>query len=240
MGRVVEKTGNTKNVFMTQREVKRTAYIIVTGDMGLAGGYNINVAKLAEKHIKNKDNAVLFMVGSKGRNYFKNRSYNIQGEFIGISEHPNFFKAKEITNIAMEGFKNGDFDEVYLVYTRFLSTISQKPYLMQLLPLAPADLKPKGKGLDFEQETDLTGMIYEPDPEVLLDYLIPNYVANTLYGAMIESAASEQGARRTAMESATTNANEMIDALTLKYNRVRQAAITQEISEIVSGAEALK
>lgn len=240
MGRVVEKTGNTKNVFMNQREVKKTAYIIVTGDMGLAGGYNINVAKLAEKHIKNKDNAVLFTVGSKGRNYFKNRSYNIQGEFIGISEHPNFFKAKEITNIAMEGFKNGDFDEVYMVYTRFLSTIVQKPYLMKLLPLSAEDLKPKNKVLEVEKDKNLTGMIYEPDPEELLDYLIPNYVANTLYGAMFESAASEQGARRTAMESATTNAKEIIEKYTLKYNRVRQAAITQEISEIVSGAEALK
>jgi len=240
MGRILEKTENNKNVFMNQREVKKTAYIVITGDKGLAGGYNVNVAKRVEKHITNKETAILYTLGSRGRDYFKNRSYNIQGEFLGISERPNFFKAKEIASIFMEGYKNGDFDEVYLVYTRFLSTISQKPYLMQLLPLDPEDLKPKNKAEDDIQEKDLTGMIYEPDPEVLLEYLIPNYVANTLYGAMIESAASEQGARRTAMESATTNANEMIDALTLKYNRVRQAAITQEISEIVSGAEALK
>jgi len=240
MGRIAEKAGNTKNVFINQREVKKTAYIIVTSDMGLAGGYNVNIAKLAEKHIQNKDNAVLYTVGSKGRNYFKNRAYNIQGEFIGIAEHPSFFKAKEITNIVMEGFKNGDFDEVYLVYTRFLSTIAQKPYLMKLLPLNAEGLKPKNKVLEVEKVKNLTGMLYEPDPEELLDYLIPNYVANTLYGAMIESAASEQGARRTAMESATTNATEIIEKYTLKYNRVRQAAITQEISEIVSGAEALK
>ena len=242
MGRIVEKTENTKNVFMNQREVKKTAYIVVTGDKGLAGGYNVNVAKRVEAHIKDKANAILYTVGSKGRDHFRNRDYTIQEEFLGISEHPNFFKAKEITAIVMAAYEKEEFDEVYLVYTRFLSTISQKPYLMKLLPLDAEDLKPKNKGLKFETEDSkaLTSMIYEPDPEILLDYLIPNYVANTLYGAMIESGASEQGARRTAMESATTNANEMIDALTLKFNRVRQAAITQEISEIVSGAEALK
>jgi len=242
MGRILEKSDSTKNVFMIPREVKKTAYIIITGDKGLAGGYNVNVAKRVEDHITNKETALLYTLGSRGRDYFRNRSYTIQEEFLGISERPNFFVAKEITAIVMEAYKNEEFDEVYLVYTRFLSTIVQKPYLMQLLPLDPEDLKPINKGSKVEEaiEKDLTGMIYEPDPEVLLEYLIPNYVANTLYGAMIESTASEQGARRTAMESATTNANEMIDALTLKYNRVRQAAITQEISEIVSGAEALK
>lgn len=242
MGRIVERTGNTKNVFMNQREVKKTAYIVITGDKGLAGGYNVNVAKKVEEHVKDKANAVIYAVGTRGRDHFRNRDYKIQEEFLGISEHPDFFKAREITALVMAAFKNEEFDEVYLVYTRFLSTISQHPYMMQLLPLEAEDLKPikKEKVVEVaETKKDLTGMLYEPDPETLLDYLIPNYVANTLYGAMIESAASEQGARRTAMESATTNANDMIDALTLKFNRVRQAAITQEISEIVSGAEAL-
>ncbi|MDO9493580.1 ATP synthase F1 subunit gamma [Acetobacterium sp.] len=243
MGRIVEKSGSTRNVFMNQREVKKVAYIIITGDKGLAGGYNVNVAKLVEDHVANKEDAVIYAVGSRGRDHFRNRDYNIQGEYLGISERPNFFNAREVTSVVMEGFKNGEYDEVYIAYTKFISTISQHAHLMKLLPLSVEDLKPAKKVEVVENEAkskDLTVMLYEPEPEELLDYLVPNFVSSTVYGSMIESAASEQGARRTAMESATTNANEMIDALTLKFNRVRQAAITQEISEIVSGAEALK
>lgn len=243
MGRIVEKSGSTRNVFMNQREVKKVAYIIITGDKGLAGGYNVNVAKLVEDHVANKEDAVIYAVGSRGRDHFRNRDYNIQGEYLGISERPNFFNAREVTAVVMEGFKNGEYDEVYIAYTKFVSTISQHASLMKLLPLSVEDLKPVKKAEVVENDgksKDLTVMLYEPEPEELLTYLIPNFVSSTVYGSMIESAASEQGARRTAMESATTNANEMIDALTLKFNRVRQAAITQEISEIVSGAEALK
>ncbi len=243
MGRIVEKSGSTRNVFMNQREVKKVAYIVITGDKGLAGGYNVNVAKLVEDHVANKEDAVIYAVGSRGRDHFRNRDYNIQGEYLGISERPNFFNAREVTAVVMEGFKNGEYDEVYIAYTKFISTISQHAHLMKLLPLSVEDLKPVKKAEAVENEgksKDLTVMLYEPEPEELLTYLIPNFVSSTVYGSMIESAASEQGARRTAMESATTNANEMIDALTLKFNRVRQAAITQEISEIVSGAEALK
>ncbi|PKM58712.1 MAG: ATP synthase F1 subunit gamma [Firmicutes bacterium HGW-Firmicutes-4] len=243
MGRIVEKSGSTRNIFMNQREVKKVAYIVITGDKGLAGGYNVNVAKLVEDHVANKEDAVIYAVGSRGRDHFRNRDYNIQGEYLGISERPNFFNAREVTAVVMEGFKNGEYDEVYIAYTKFISTISQHAHLMKLLPLSVEDLKPVKKAEVVENEgksKDLTVMLYEPEPEELLTYLIPNFVSSTVYGSMIESAASEQGARRTAMESATTNANEMIDALTLKFNRVRQAAITQEISEIVSGAEALK
>ncbi|MBC3899914.1 ATP synthase F1 subunit gamma [Acetobacterium malicum] len=243
MGRIVEKSGSTRNVFMNQREVKKVAYIVITGDKGLAGGYNVNVAKLVEDHVANKEDAVIYAVGSRGRDHFRNRDYTIQGEYLGISERPNFFNAREVTAVVMEGFKNGEYDEVYIAYTKFISTISQHASLMKLLPLSVEDLKPVKKAEVVENEgksKDLTVMLYEPEPEELLTYLIPNFVSSTVYGSMIESAASEQGARRTAMESATTNANEMIDALTLKFNRVRQAAITQEISEIVSGAEALK
>jgi F-type H+-transporting ATPase subunit gamma len=245
MGRIVEKSGNARNIFMDKREVKKTAYIVITGDKGLAGGYNINVAKLVEEHITNKEDAVLFTVGSRGRDHFKNREYCILSEYLGISEQPNFFNAKEVTAVVMEGFKNGEYDEVYIAYTKFVSTISQHAQMMKLLPLCADDLISAGKVEEVEDmavkksDEELTVMTYEPEPEELLKYLIPNFVSSTVYGSMIESAASEQGARRTAMESATTNANEMIEALTLKYNRVRQAAITQEIAEIVGGAEAL-
>ncbi|AWW27132.1 MULTISPECIES: ATP synthase F1 subunit gamma [unclassified Acetobacterium] len=243
MGRIVEKSGNTRNIYMKQREVKKVAYIVITGDKGLAGGYNVNVAKLVEDHVANKEDAVIYTVGSRGRDHFRNRYYDIQGEYLGISERPTFFNAKEITGVVMEGFKNGDYDEVYIAYTKFVSTIAQHAQLMKLLPISAEDLKPEekdGAGEVAVIDSELTIMAYEPEPEELLGLLIPNFVSSTVYGSMIESAASEQGARRTAMESATTNANEMIDGLTLKYNRVRQAAITQEISEIVGGAEALR
>ena len=243
MGRIVEKSGSTRNVFMNQREVKKIAYIVITGDKGLAGGYNANICKLVEDHITNKEDAYIYAVGSRGRDHFRNRDYTIQGEYLGISERPSFFNAREVATVVMEGFKKGEYDEVYIAYTKFLSTISQHAQLMKLIPINTEDLKSENKNEEKNatlQDSDLTIMAYEPDPEELLNQLIPNFVSSTVYGAMIESAASEQGARRTAMESATTNANEMIDGLTLKYNRVRQAAITQEISEIVGGAEALK
>jgi F-type H+-transporting ATPase subunit gamma len=224
MNRIVAKTNGGSNVFMRQREIKKTAYVIITADRGFAGGYNSNIAKMVEENIKDKENAVLYAVGSKGRDHFKNRFYHIEGEYLGITENPSYFHAKEVANIVMNGFKNGEFDEVYVAYTKFVSMISQKPVLVKLLPLRREELKEEA----------------EPEPEDLLSYLIPNYISNTIYGAMVESAASQQGARRMAMESATTNATDMIEGLTLQYNRVRQAAITQEISEIVSGAEALK
>jgi len=242
MNRIVAKTNGGSNVFMRQREIKKTAYVIITADRGFAGGYNSNIAKMVEENIKDKENAVLYAVGSKGRDHFKNRFYHIEGEYLGITENPSYFHAKEVANIVMNGFKNGEFDEVYVAYTKFVSMISQKPVLVKLLPLRREELKEEAEPEKAVKVplSEMTVMRYEPEPEDLLSYLIPNYISNTIYGAMVESAASQQGARRMAMESATTNATDMIEGLTLQYNRVRQAAITQEISEIVSGAEALK
>ncbi len=243
MDRIVEKTNVGSNVYMNPRDVKKVAYLVITADRGFAAGYNVNVAKIVEEAVTSKEDALIYTIGKKGRDYFKHRSYNIEAEYIGISEEPSYFHAKEIANIVLNGFKNQVFDEVYLAYTKFVSTITQKPILVQLLPLTRESLKNEGvsdKKNEKSDISDMSVMLYEPEPEELLDYLIPNYISNTVFGAMVESAASEQGARRMAMEAATTNANEMIDELTLRYNRVRQAVITQEISEIVSGAEALK
>lgn len=243
MDRIVEKTNVGSNLYMNPREVKKVAYLVITADRGFAAGYNVNVAKMVEEAITTKEDALIYTIGKKGGDYFKHRLYTIESEYIGISEEPSYFHAKEIASIVMNGFKNEEFDEVYLAYTKFVSTITQKPMMVQLLPLTRESLKSEGVSEKKNEKSDaskMSVMLYEPEPEELLDYLIPNYVSNTIFGAMVESAASEQGARRMAMEAATTNANEMIDELTLRYNRVRQAVITQEISEIVSGAEALK
>lgn len=228
---ILSSTTGIKHPLLEKREVKNRAFIVITGDRGLAGGYNGNVIRLAESQIEDKEKAVILAVGLKGRDYFKRRGYNVAGEFLNISEEPNFIDAKSIGNLAIELFEDGKVDEVNLVYTRFKSTMSQEPTMLKLLPVENMVEEDKGPRTLIE---------YEPSPEEVLDYLIPKYIHSAIYGALIESSASEQGARRTAMESATDNAEEMIEDLALKYNRARQASITQEISEIVGGAEALK
>lgn len=230
---ILKTTTGIRHPYLEKREVKKSAYIIVTADRGLAGGYNANVLRLAEGQFKdNKENTTLIIVGQKGRDYFKRRGYNIGGEFLHISESPEYSDASKIGKLVVSLYKDKEVDEVKLIYTHFLSAISQEAKMLQLLPAENI------KGDDTKEKTTLVE--YEPSPEEVLDYLIPKYVESALYGALIESSASEQGARRTAMQSATDNANEMIDSLKLSYNRARQASITQEIAEIVGGAEALK
>lgn len=226
-----------KSVYLEDREIKKTLYIVITADRGLAGGYNANVIKLIANAIKDKSAASLMTIGSKGRDYFSKRGYDVVKEYIGMSERPTYAEASEIGKLAMEMYASGEVDEVVLGYTEFVSTISQRAQMIRLLPLSRDEFD--------EEETAATDeiplvMSFEPSPESLLNYLIPKYICTTIYGAMIEGSASEQGARRMAMETATENANEMIDVLTLYYNRARQAQITQELTEIIGGANALK
>ncbi|KGG80672.1 ATP synthase F1 subunit gamma [Caloranaerobacter azorensis] len=229
---ILTSTSGIRHPFLEKREVKKAAYIVITADRGLCGGYNNNVIKLTEENIKNKDNAVIIAVGQKARDFFKKRGYNLAEEFVHISENPNYSHAREIGDIVINLYKMREIDEVNIVYTQFESTISQVTKIMKLLPAE--NVVEKGD----RKKTTLVE--YEPSPEEVLDYLIPKYIHSVIYGAMIEASASEQAARRNAMESATDNAQEMIENLKLSYNRARQASITQEIAEIVGGAEALK
>lgn len=222
-----------QNVYLDQRELKKTGYIVITGDRGLCGGYNTNAIKKALSHMDDRDVSII-AIGQKAVNFFRKKEYDLDGEFVAISEKPLFSDAKSIGKLAMELYENEMIDEVNLVYTEFVSTINHTPKLIKLLPLDQKDIPE-----EMQEERDEV-MTYEPSPEEVLNYLIPKYVESMIYGALIESSASEQGARRVAMESATDNAEEMIDDLNLKYNRARQASITQEISEIVGGAEAQK
>ena len=229
---VLGNTGNMRHPYLEVRDVKKSLYIVVTADRGLAGGFNSNIIRQVEHEIRDKKDKVdLILVGLKGREYFKRRGYNVKGEFVYMTEEPSFSDAQNIGNIVMELYEKEEVDEVKIVYTEFISTISQIVKTLKLLPNdnLTEDLSGKGAVIDFE-----------PSPEEVLDYLIPKYIDSVIYGALIESSCSQQGARRTAMESATDNAEEMIDELQLSYNRARQAAITAEISEIVTGAEALK
>lgn len=232
IGEILATTGNMKHPLLDTREVNSSLYIVIAADRGLAGGYNGGVIRLAEKRIKeqNKD-AKIIAVGSKARDYFTKRNYNIVGQFIGISEDPQFSDAREIGSLAMELYKNKEVDEINLVYTVFKGTISQVPTIIKLLP---------SNDVSGEKKERRTITEFEPSPEEVLGYLIPKYIQSSVYGALIEASSSEQAARRVAMEAATDNAEEMIDELNISYNRARQAAITMEITEIVSGADALK
>jgi len=228
---ILPHTKELQNPYIDQREVKKTGYIVITGDRGLCGGYNTNAIKKALNHMEDREASVI-AIGQKGVTFFRKRGYDLDGEFVSISEKPMFSDAKSIGKLAMELYKNEMIDEVNLVYTEFVSTITHKPKLIKLLPLDQKEIPE-----EIQEDRDEV-MTYEPSPEEVLSYLIPKYVESMIYGALIEASASEQGARRVAMESATDNAEEMIDDLNLKYNRARQASITQEISEIVGGAEA--
>ena len=229
---VLATTGNMKHPLLDKREVKSSLYIIVSADRGLAGGYNSGIIRLAEKKIKDDNlDAKIIAVGGKAREYFKKRNYNVVGEYVGITEEPLFSDARSIGNLALELYKNREVDEINIIYTVFLGTISQEPRILKLLPSSEVNEESGNKRTVTE---------FEPSTEEVLSFLIPKYIQSSIYGALIEASSSEQAARRVAMEAATDNAEEMIDELQISYNRARQAAITMEITEIVSGADALK
>lgn len=221
-----------KNPFLEEREVKRELFIVVTSDRGLCGGYNVNVIKEVISRLEDGKEYAFIAVGRRGRDYLRARGYELAGDYAGISESPQYADARQIGDIAAGMFREGRVDRVSIAYTRFVSTISQEPRVMTLLPVAAGENEAQGKTEDI--------MTYEPSPEAVLETLIPMYVHGSVFGALVEASASEQAARRMAMESATGNANKMIDELILSYNRARQEIITREISEIVGGAEAIE
>lgn len=219
------------------REIKKkVGYIVITADKGLCGSYNHNVIKLAEKHMEHRDEKYLFVIGNIGRDYFKNNSYNIDGEFLYTAQDPNLFRAREIAETCISVFEQKLLDEIYIVYTNMETAVKQQPKILKLLPLNKAEtIKNIPNGEKYTEQ-----VIYEPSPTKVLDILVPIYIKGLVFGALVESFCSEQSARMLAMDSATKSAKDLISELTLLYNRARQAAITQEISEIVSGAEALR
>jgi F-type H+-transporting ATPase subunit gamma len=219
--------------FLSNREIKKSLYIVVTADRGLCGGYNVNAIKTALAHIENPEDAVIIPIGIKAVKFFNQNGFEVAKEFLGISEKPEFSDARKIARLAMKLYSQEKVDAVHLVYTRMESTISQVATRLQLVPLDASAVT------ETVEEAD-EKTIFEPSAEVVLDYLIPKSIESTIFGGLIESSASEQAARRIAMENATDNAVERIDELTLTYNQARQSAITQEINEIVGGAEALK
>ena len=232
---IATNTRGVRNVFLKQREVKNKCYIVVAGDRGLAGGYNSNIMKLVLSHMGDKKEKVM-PIGKKANEFFAKRGYDILKSAESV-EKCGYEETLAFAQEAMDLYKKGEVDEVYMVYTEFVSPLTQRPKLLKVLPLAFD--KEENKETK-EQSAKGTRVQYLPSAEVVLGHIIPKYVSGIVYDGVIESFASEKAARRTAMSSANDNADEMLSNLELGYNRARQSAVTQEITEIVGGVEALK
>jgi ATP synthase F1, gamma subunit len=230
---IAKNTSNSRNVFLKERKVNNVCYIVIAGDRGLAGGYNSNILKAVIAHNKLGTGKVI-TVGKKAKESLSKRGYEVI-DYIESVEKCVYEDANRVAQTAMEAYKNGEVDEVNLVYTEFISALSQEPKIVKLLPVTIDNTN-----TEKEVKKGKAAVQYLPSADAVLGYVLPKYVSGSVYGAIAESFASEQAARRTAMESATDNANEMISKLELVYNRARQAAVTQEISEIVGGAAAAK
>jgi F-type H+-transporting ATPase subunit gamma len=211
--------------------------VLVTSDRGLCGGFNSNLIRAVARFVREKrpltDTIRMVTVGRKGNQFFKRSAVDIEADYPGLSADVTFEGAKEVAQQAMSMFTNGEVDTVYLAYNEFLSAIAVEQHIEQILPLTREEADPADGGSELEY-------IYEPSEAELLGTLLPNSVEIRVFQALLESAAGEQGQRMTAMDNATSNASDMIDDLTLTYNRARQAYITKELVEIVSGAESLK
>ena len=230
---IAKNTSNSRNIFLKERKVNNVCYIVIAGDRGLAGGYNSNILKAVIAHNKLGTGKVI-TVGKKAKESLSKRGYEVI-DYIESVEKCVYEEANRVAQVAMEAYKNGEVDEVNLVYTEFISALSQEPKIVKLLPVTIDNTN-----TEKEVKKGKAAVQYLPSADAVLGYVLPKYVSGSVYGAIAESFASEQAARRTAMESATDNANEMISKLELVYNRARQAAVTQEISEIVGGAAAAK
>lgn len=230
---VAASAGEVVHPLLEVRKVEKKMVLVLASDKGLAGAYASNVFKEAVSGLNNKSEADLATVGRKAREYFGNRGYHIVKEYAGFSERPEYVHAKNIALDAIDRFIKGECDEIHMVYTKYISPICAEPTTVQLLPFTGMDEAGGAK-------TSGGAYIFEPSAGEVLGYLLPQYLITMIYAALLQASASELSARMTAMSNATDNAQELIQKLELNYNKVRQAGITREISEIVSGAEALK
>ncbi|QFF97941.1 F0F1 ATP synthase subunit gamma [Psychrobacillus glaciei] len=232
VGAIATGTSDSGHPMLTSRPVKKTAYLVITADRGLAGAYNSNIIRavsnaITERHASN-DEYVILAIGRMGRDFFVKRGSNVIEEVIGLPDQPAFSDIKEIARRAVGMFTDGTYDELYMYYNHFVSAISSEVTEKKVLPLT-----------DIAVETGTTASYeFEPSAEAILEVLLPQYAESLIFGALLDGKASEHASRMSAMKSATDNATDLIGNLTLVYNRARQAAITQEITEIVGGAAA--
>ncbi len=234
---ILSRSEQISHPFLKAGGSSKKCIISITSNRGLAGGYNSNVNKLITQSGFAKEDVEVITIGRKGREYLEKRGYRIRADYSDVINNPMFSDAKEICGQILGEFTSGEIGEIYIAYTSFKNTVVHEPVLMKLLPIEFSEEELSKKGRDSAQ--DHTPMNYEPNEEESLDVIVPKYVTSILFGAMIEATASENGARMQAMDAATSNAEEMIESLSLQYNRARQSSITQELTEIIAGANAI-
>ncbi|WP_283684872.1 ATP synthase F1 subunit gamma [Parablautia sp. Marseille-Q6255] len=217
-------------------QAKKKGFLVVTGDKGMAGAYNHNVLKLAKEQIESCDKYALAVVGEVGRQYFHSQKIEVDDHFLYTAQNPTMHRAREIAAKALALYETHEVEEVWMIFTMMVNAVQTQTKMMRLLPLSKEDFKTPEIPVNVYQEE----FRFEPSPEQVLDHVVPNYVSGYIYGALMESYCSEHNARMTAMQAANDSAQAMIRELSIEYNRVRQAAITQEITEVVSGAKAQK
>ena len=228
---VLARTGGMDHPYLKAGVSDQKAVIVITSNRGLAGGYNSNIVKLITKGSFKKEDLEIYAIGKKGKDALQRYGYTIKDENSEIIEEPSYVDAMEISRKLLKSFADGEIGEIYLAYTGFKNTVVHEPKLLKLLPVEPSPQE--------EQAAGKAMMNFEPEDDEALNMIIPKYVTSLIYGGLVEACASENGARMQAMDSATTNAEEMIDHLSLMYNRARQGSITQELTEIIAGANAI-
>lgn len=236
----MEGTGNKEgfdfHCMLRRREVKKTGYLVITTDKGLAGGYNSAVIKqtlsMIERDHPSKDEVVLIAIGGNGADFFRNRGYHIAYELRGVSDQPSFDEVRQIVYSTVKMYQDETYDELYVCYNHHVNSLTSQYRVEKMLPISD---------LDYNEAEDYdVDYIMEPSESAIVDQLLPQYAETMIYGAILDAKTAENAARMTAMKSATDNATNIIDDLGITYNRARQAAITQEITEIVGGAAALE
>ena len=234
---MLDKAGAINHPYLRAGESNKKAIVTISSNRGLAGGYNSNVIKLITGSGIAKEEILLYTIGKKAHDVLDTKGYEVASEHDQVMEAPTYADAMEISKEVLDAFTNGEVGEIYLAYTHFKNTVSHEPKLLKLLPV---EINEEDKKTDDEDsKDDKMLMNFEPNPEEALDMIVPKYITSLIYGALVEAVASENGARMQAMDSATNNAEDIISDLTLKYNRARQGSITQELTEIIAGAEAI-
>ena len=227
---------NSRHPMLQQRKVKKSAYLVITSDKGLAGAYNANVLKhlikdIEEKHASKDDYSIL-VLGQTGVDFLKNKGYDIHDSLIDVPDQPSFKEVQAIAKKAIDLYSEEEVDEVKIYFSHFVSVLENTPSTKTVLPLSPEDSS-LGHG-------QLSSYEFEPDKEAILSVILPQYVESLIYGTILDAKASEHATRMTAMKNASDNASEIIDDLSIQYNRARKAAINQQITEIVGGSVALE
>ena len=240
MSRILRHLPDMNSIyFKTNAEIperkRKAGYIVITADKGLAGSYNHNILKLAEEELEKRDDYKLFVLVELGRHYFEQKGINIDKQFHFVVQDPSLSRARRIAEDLLKLYHENQLDELYIIYTTMVNAMQEEAQVAQLLPLKKTDFK-----IPVPIDIPLEGLALKPSAEEVMDHIVPNYVVGFVYGALVEAFSCEQNARMMAMEGATNSAKQMLKELDIEYNRARQAAITQEITEVIAGAKSQK